>query len=63
MQSPKEILLQVVPRILQNLKGTPGMGILFKRNTGLILEAYADADYAGSVVNWLLGIVSFLVEI
>ena len=27
------------------------MGILFKRNVGLILEAYAEANYAGSVVN------------
>ncbi|KAK0580519.1 hypothetical protein LWI29_002881 [Acer saccharum] len=29
----------------------PGKGILFKRNTGLVLEAYTDVDYAGSVVD------------
>ncbi|KAE8725655.1 GTP-binding protein [Hibiscus syriacus] len=30
---------------------TPGRGILFKRGGNLTLEAYTDADYAGSVVD------------
>jgi len=33
------------------LKGTLGKGILFKRNERLTLEAYTDADYAGSLVD------------
>ncbi|XP_059658496.1 uncharacterized mitochondrial protein AtMg00810-like [Cornus florida] len=41
----------VAHRVLQYLKGTPGKCILFKRNGGLVLEAYTDADYAGSIVD------------
>ena len=37
--------------MLQYLKGTLGKGILFKRNEGLVLEAYTDADYVGSIIN------------
>ncbi|XP_050915685.1 uncharacterized mitochondrial protein AtMg00810-like [Lathyrus oleraceus] len=51
MHNPKEIHLQVVHRILQYLKGTPGRGILFKRNENVTLEAYTDADYACSIVD------------
>ena len=51
MHSPKEVHLHVAYRVLQYLKGTPGKGILFKRNGGLILEAYTDADYAGSIID------------
>ncbi|RVW66512.1 Retrovirus-related Pol polyprotein from transposon RE1 [Vitis vinifera] len=51
MHSPKEAHLQVAYRVLQYLKGTPGKGILFKRNGGLVLEAYTDADYAGSIID------------
>lgn len=51
MHNPKEVHLHAVYRVLQYLKGTPGRGILFKRNGGLALEAYTDADYAGSVVD------------
>lgn len=51
MHSPKEVHLHAAHRVLQYLKGTPGRGIVFRRNDGLILEAYTDADYAGSVVD------------
>ncbi|XP_058724364.1 phospholipid-transporting ATPase 2-like isoform X1 [Vicia villosa] len=51
MHCPKEIHLQAVHRIMQYLKGTPGRGILFKRNGNTTLEAYTDADYAGSIVD------------
>ncbi|KAI3459864.1 hypothetical protein Pfo_016527, partial [Paulownia fortunei] len=51
MHNPKEVHLQAVNRVLQYLKGTPGKGILFRRSTGLVLEAYTDADYAGSIVD------------
>lgn len=33
------------------LKGKPGKGILFKRNGGLMLEAYIDGNYAGAIVD------------
>ena len=51
MHNPKGVHLQAVHRILQYLKGTPGKGILFKKGEGLTLEAYSDADYAGSIVD------------
>lgn len=51
MQNPKEVHLQAVNRILHFLKGNPGKGILFKRNGGLELEVYTDADYAGSSID------------
>ncbi|RVW64248.1 Retrovirus-related Pol polyprotein from transposon RE1 [Vitis vinifera] len=48
----KEMYQRLVAyRVLQYLKGTPGKGILFKRNGGLVLEAYTDADYAGSIID------------
>lgn len=51
MHNPKEVHLQAVHRILHYLKASPGKGILFKRNTRLVLEAYTDADYGGSLVD------------
>jgi len=51
MHQPKEIHLEVALRIVQYLKGTPGRGILFERNGSVRLEAYTDADYAGSIVD------------
>lgn len=51
MHQPKEAHLQAALRIVQHLKGTPGRGILFKRNKSVNLEAYTDVDYAGLVVD------------
>ncbi|GMJ03495.1 cysteine-rich RLK (RECEPTOR-like protein kinase) 8 [Hibiscus trionum] len=51
MHNPKESHLRAVVQILQYLKGTPGKGIMFKRGEKLTLEAYTDADYAGSIVD------------
>nr|KYP73997.1 Copia protein [Cajanus cajan] len=51
MHQPKEVHLQATLRIVQYLKGTPGKGILFKRNRNVNLEAYTDVDYAGSIVD------------
>lgn len=53
MHDPREVHLQAAYRILHYLKGTPGRGILFKRNGSTNLEAYTDADYAGSVTDWI----------
>lgn len=47
----KEIHLEAVHRILQYLKGTPGRGIMFKRNGNTTLDAYNDSDYASSIVD------------
>ena len=49
MHNPKETHLRVVHRILQYLKGSPGRGVLFEKGESMILEAYTDADYAGSL--------------
>ena len=51
LHNPRKTHLQAVYRILQYLKGSLGKGILFKRSTRLNIEAYTDADYAGSVVD------------
>ena len=51
MHSPKEVHLQAAHRVLQYLKGMPGKCILFRVNRNLVLEAYIDADYAGSIVD------------
>ncbi|XP_020694471.1 uncharacterized protein LOC110108250 [Dendrobium catenatum] len=51
MQNPKQIHMQAVDRILHYLKGRHGKGILFKRDRGITLELYTDADYAGSPVD------------
>nr|KYP41834.1 Copia protein [Cajanus cajan] len=51
MHCPREVHLHAIYRILQYLKGTPGRGILYKRNGNTSLEAYTDADYAGSIID------------
>jgi len=51
MHQPREAHLQAALRIVQYLKGTLGRGILVKRNKSVVLEAYIDAHYAGSVVD------------
>ena len=51
MHDPREPHLQAAYRVLHYLKGNPGKGILFKKNNTLALEAYTDADYAGSLVD------------
>ena len=51
LHSPRKAHLQAVHWILQYLKSSLGKIILFKRDTGLHIEAYTDADYAGSVTD------------
>ncbi|RVX02276.1 Retrovirus-related Pol polyprotein from transposon RE1 [Vitis vinifera] len=51
MHDPKKPHLQAAYRVLHYLKGNLGKGILFKKNNTLALEAYTDADYAGSLVD------------
>ena len=51
MHDQRESHLQAAYRVLHYLKDNPGRGILFKKNNTLTLEAYTDADYAGSIVD------------
>lgn len=46
MHDPQTSHLEAVYR--RNLSSAPGKGILFTRNNHLMLEAYNDADWAGS---------------
>ena len=48
MHDPRELHMQAVFRILRYLKSAPGKGILFSKNGHLQIEAFADADWAGS---------------
>ncbi|RVX11462.1 Retrovirus-related Pol polyprotein from transposon RE1 [Vitis vinifera] len=45
MHDPREPHLQIAYRVLHNLKGNLGKGILFKKNNTFALEAYTDANY------------------
>ena len=38
-------------RVLRYLKGSPGRGLFFKKNSSRGVEAYTDADWAGSVTD------------
>ena len=51
MQDLREPHLQAAYKVLYYLKGNLGKEILFKKNDTLALEAYTDADYAGSLVD------------
>ena len=51
MHTPRVSHLHAAHRVLRFLKGTVGRGLLFRRHSGLDLEVYTDADYAGSIVD------------
>eukprot|EP00261_Vitis_vinifera_P037242 XP_019078485.1 PREDICTED: uncharacterized protein LOC109123384 [Vitis vinifera] len=51
MHDSREPHLQAAYKVLHYLKGNLGKGILFKKNNTLALEAYIDADCAGSLVD------------
>ena len=48
MHSPREAHLEAVYKILRYLKGSPGKGLLFKKNESREVEVFTDADWAGS---------------
>ena len=50
MHEPKKCHSQAVQRILQYLKGSLGRGILYRTGEGLEIEAYTNANYAGSLI-------------
>nr|KYP71379.1 hypothetical protein KK1_010638 [Cajanus cajan] len=39
--------MKKVNRIFQYLKGTPGRGLYFKKNSNRGIEVYIDSDWAG----------------
>ena len=49
MHEPRTVHLDAVYRILRYLKSAPGKGILFSNHGHLRLEAFTDADWAGSI--------------
>ena len=49
MHDPRATHLDAVYRILRYLKSAPGKGILFSNHGHLRLEAFTDADWAGSI--------------
>jgi hypothetical protein len=49
MHEPRTVHLDAVYRILRYLKSAPGKGILFSNHGHLKLEAFTDADWAGSI--------------
>lgn len=51
MHNPQKHHYEAVIRIMRYLKKTPGFGLLFKNNGHLNIEAYTDADWAGSQVD------------
>ena len=49
MHSPVEEQLKAVYRILRYLKTTPDKSLFFEKNELKKVEAFTDADWAGSV--------------
>ena len=47
MSNPTETDMRNVNRILQYLKGTPGRGLYFQKNSKRGIEVYTDLDWAG----------------
>ncbi|XP_070023343.1 secreted RxLR effector protein 161-like [Nicotiana sylvestris] len=50
--NPKESHLTAVKRILRYLKGTTDLCIWYPKGSNFNLVGYADADYAGFLVDW-----------
>ncbi|XP_060177791.1 uncharacterized mitochondrial protein AtMg00810-like [Lycium barbarum] len=49
MHDPRDPHMEAIFRILQYLKSAPGKGLLFSRNGHLNIEAFTDANWAGSL--------------
>ncbi|KAL0370961.1 UNVERIFIED_CONTAM: Retrovirus-related Pol polyprotein from transposon RE2 [Sesamum angustifolium] len=48
MDKPRSVHWEAAIRILKYIKTSPGRGLLFKQHGHVKIEAYSDADYAGS---------------
>lgn len=51
MHSPRKDHMAVVMHILSYLKGSPGRGLIFKKQGHLNVEGYTDADWAGNIID------------
>src|ERR1044072_7743493 len=51
MTNPTETHMKAVNRILQYLKGTPGRGLYFRKNSNRGIDVFTDADWAGCVTD------------
>ncbi|EXB61168.1 Copia protein [Morus notabilis] len=51
MHSPQKTHIEAAYRILRYLKGSPGKGLMFRKHDNRTIEAYTDADWAGSVTD------------
>ena len=51
MHDPKQPHLDAVFQILKYLKSAPGKGLCFRKNGHTSVEAYTDADWAGSIID------------
>ncbi|BBH01707.1 hypothetical protein Prudu_012069 [Prunus dulcis] len=49
MESPTELHFQAAKRVLRYLKGTPDLGLFYKKKTGAKLMGFSDSDYAGDL--------------
>ncbi|KAL5580295.1 hypothetical protein UlMin_012737 [Ulmus minor] len=56
MHAPRENHMEAAYRVLRYLKSAPGKGIIFRKSEKMEVEAYTDADWAGSARSnlWLL---------
>ena len=48
MENPKQIHWDAISRVLKYLKGTIGMGVLYKKGSNWDIISYSDADWARS---------------
>lgn len=51
MHAPTTLYLDAVYRILQQMKNSPSVGLLYSRQSGLFVEGYTNADQVSSVTN------------
>lgn len=51
MHAPGQEHFETIYRILRYLKGSPGKGLLFRKNGHLQVEVYTDVDWAGRVTD------------
>ena len=51
MRAPHQAHLDIAYRILRYLKLAPGKGLYFAKHDHLLVEAYSDADWAGSMTD------------
>jgi hypothetical protein len=51
MHNPSEDHMDVVIRILEYLKGSPGRGLCFKKIEHLSISGFTDADWASSITD------------